>query len=46
MPKGEVVPVHPNWVPKAIRTSWDDLLDGIKTAADWEAKRKDVGFDF
>lgn len=32
-------PAHPNWVPKPIVTPWDDLLDGIRSPVDWQAKR-------
>ena len=35
-------PTHPNWTPHPIVTRWDDLTDGIKSAADWERKRRDV----
>ena len=35
-------PAHPNWTPHPIATRWDDLLDGVKTAADWGRKRNGV----
>lgn len=28
-----------DWTPAHIKTSWDDLLDGIKSATDWSRKR-------
>ena len=31
-----------SWPTSGIRTSWDDLLEGIGSAEDWAAKRRDV----
>ena len=33
---------QPDWTPSPIRTSWDDLLEGVDSAASWEAKREQV----
>lgn len=39
---GTQPPPHPNWAPKPIPTFWDDLLEGVTTAADWTVKRPAV----
>ena len=41
MSRASVTP-HPSWTPSPIRTSWDDLLEGISSREDWEAKRKQI----
>ena len=41
MPGAKVEP-HPNWQPRPFITAWDDLMDGVKTRADWEQKRKQI----
>jgi dienelactone hydrolase len=35
-------PPHPSWEPKSVQTSWDDLLAGAKSPADWERKRAEI----
>jgi len=35
-------PPHPNWTPRPIPTSWDDLLEGIHSAGDWRHRRKEI----
>jgi len=30
---------NPSWTPTPIRTSWDDLLDGVESPESWEIKR-------
>jgi dienelactone hydrolase len=31
---------NPDWTPTPIRTSWDDLLDGVDSPESWKEKRK------
>jgi cephalosporin-C deacetylase-like acetyl esterase len=36
----EEAPVRPRSDPPVIRSSWDDLLEGVATPQDWEARRE------
>jgi hypothetical protein len=42
MDETPIPPTHTNWTPTPVRTTWDDLLEGVETPGDWTSRRVEI----